>query len=301
MPTGKSPRPAPYGGVTVATETITPQMARDMLERNKMNRTIRDKWVRELASLMQAGEFILNGESLSIDSDGQILDGQHRLTACVRANTAFETVVARGLPPAVRPTVNAGVKRSFTDDLTMNGVTQAAHRHALLRKIMCWEDKGGFAQFNKTSYPRLRMTAAYPSYAGAITECLQSAQRYERCALSKGVSPFMYWLLVMRTGSDAAVVRKYLSILSTGSQADQDTVLIRFRSLLDDWSYSGGRGRREGGAPNETYFAVRAWNAWITGQELGRWQLPPGGLSDPYTKPIKATLEMARLAERPIE
>lgn len=79
--------------------TITPELAKEWLQNNKhpKQRSIRPNRVAEFARAMRDGKWVLNGESLIFSKEGCILTGQHRLLACVMANTAFQTVVTFGV------------------------------------------------------------------------------------------------------------------------------------------------------------------------------------------------------------
>ena len=69
---------------------ITPEMAKLTLsETNKKNRPFSSAKVIDYSKDMQNENWSLNGETIKFGSDGLLKDGQHRLEACVRANTSF--------------------------------------------------------------------------------------------------------------------------------------------------------------------------------------------------------------------
>jgi len=105
-------------------ETITPEMAAQMLEYNPRNRRLKDRHVAELAGAMERGEWQLNGESIKL-SGKNVIDGQHRLWACLRANKPFKTLLVRGLPMNAQKTVDTGKIRTNPDHLQMLGESYA--------------------------------------------------------------------------------------------------------------------------------------------------------------------------------
>jgi hypothetical protein len=110
----------------ITTETITPALARDYLERNKKNRRISKRGVAEYADQIRRGNWKLNGESIKFAKDGSLVDGQHRLHAIVEANTAVEMTIARELEKEVIKTLDIGRKRTNADHLAIHGIeTQA--------------------------------------------------------------------------------------------------------------------------------------------------------------------------------
>jgi len=99
---------------------ITPPHAKELLELNIHNRPVNERHINALASAMKRGEWKFNGDTICLNDD-QIIDGQHRLMACVRANVPFETLIVYGLPASVFDTKDTGKKRSAADALAMNG------------------------------------------------------------------------------------------------------------------------------------------------------------------------------------
>lgn len=109
----------------VKIETITPEIAREMLARNPANRRLSKGRAAIIARDMAEGRWQVNGDAIRLNCDGSLIDGQHRLTACVDAGVPFTTLVVRGLPAEVRTTIDGGAKRSAADRFTIAGVPYA--------------------------------------------------------------------------------------------------------------------------------------------------------------------------------
>lgn len=105
----------------ITTETITPEIARDWLQHNIQNRAVKPWRVTGYAEDMKAGRWPLNGETIKFDEDGRLIDGQHRLLACIEAGIPFTSLVVRGLHPTARRTVDGGIIRTPADVLRMEG------------------------------------------------------------------------------------------------------------------------------------------------------------------------------------
>lgn len=99
---------------------VTPDLATLLLENNALNRPINDSHVIELADQMKRGLWELNGESIILSREGIILDGQHRLWACVESKKPFLTVVTRGVDKDTFHTIDTGRKRSGGDVLVIH-------------------------------------------------------------------------------------------------------------------------------------------------------------------------------------
>jgi hypothetical protein len=70
---------------------------------------------------MRDGKWVDNGKGLVFGKSGQLLDGQHRLTACVRSNKPFETTITWGVPDEYFDTIDDCNSRSMGDVLHIRG------------------------------------------------------------------------------------------------------------------------------------------------------------------------------------
>lgn len=105
--------------------TITPVLAKEWLSNNPNNRKLSKQVVSDYAHAIRSGDWSLNGESIKISVGGQLLDGQHRLSAVVRSGESIQSVVISGLPDEVISTVDVGKKRTTADILSMGDVRYA--------------------------------------------------------------------------------------------------------------------------------------------------------------------------------
>ena len=100
--------------------TITPKKAQELLEGNKRNRPVRKSHVRQLAEEMKAGKWVVNG--VPIIFNGKLLiDGQHRLMACIESDKPFDTLVVSDVAPNSFLTIDVGRKRTAADTLATRG------------------------------------------------------------------------------------------------------------------------------------------------------------------------------------
>lgn len=101
---------------------ITPEMAEQWLNRNTHNRPIRQSRVDEYARDMAAGRWQMTGEAIKFDTDGALLDGQHRLWGIVEAGEPIRMMIVTGLAPESQSVMDTGAKRSAGDALHLGGI-----------------------------------------------------------------------------------------------------------------------------------------------------------------------------------
>lgn len=127
----------PAGSITI---TIIPKLAEYILTINyPKNRRIKPTKIKEFTADMEAGNWVVNGETIKFADDGMMHDGQNRMRACVRANVAFETDVRFGIPATAFNTIDTGKSKTGDDMLTNAGYTGALSRAAALHWLLILE------------------------------------------------------------------------------------------------------------------------------------------------------------------
>jgi len=104
-------------------ETLTPELCKSMLSSNKHNRKINQNMVRLYTKQMINGNWRVNGEAIIIADNKDLLDGQHRLLACIESNVPLVTMVVRDIPRDSFMTLDTGKSRNGADILTINGMS----------------------------------------------------------------------------------------------------------------------------------------------------------------------------------
>lgn len=100
--------------VTTEIMRVTPALARAWLEHNEGNRQINRTHVADLARDMTDGRFRLTHQPIAFDAAGNLIDGQHRLTAIAQSGCTVELMVARytDITTAKALPVDIGKKRT---------------------------------------------------------------------------------------------------------------------------------------------------------------------------------------------
>ena len=106
--------------MNITTTTITPEMAKAMLEKNIRNRNLNARRVTHLANQMRDGRWKFNGDTICINGE-QLIDGQHRLAAIIESGTPIPAILVEGLPSDVFDTKDTGKPRTGADTLSAKG------------------------------------------------------------------------------------------------------------------------------------------------------------------------------------
>jgi hypothetical protein len=114
---------------------ITPAIAAVWLQRNGINRPLSERHVKFLMNVMADGQWKLNGESIIFSGDDRLLDGQHRLTACVRSGVTIRSMVVYDADSDVFDTIDDGRKRTGADVLSIDGQFNANRVAAAVKLV----------------------------------------------------------------------------------------------------------------------------------------------------------------------
>lgn len=104
---------APY---TSPLMTVEPGAAKAMLGYNFDNRSVRTLHVEKIVHDILNDKWVYDGCPIVFDTNGTLINGQHRLIACVKANKPIKTCLTFGIEPEAKVTVDTCSHRSITDN-----------------------------------------------------------------------------------------------------------------------------------------------------------------------------------------
>lgn len=255
-------------------EVITPTIAETLLSKNTNNRTPKPASVSRFGRDMAQDNWPVTGDSIKIDRDGVLVDGQTRCMASIQVGQSFTTYVLRGLDPNVRVHIDEGVKRSLADVLKMQGESNVGTLGAAIRVGFQWEAC-------RNGLPGASMTAGGPYRVISSGEGTQWLETNPGIREATKVADALGREFRTPRGVVAAVVHQaeclapedaqpfFESLISGIGLPDGDPILA-----LRKWM----TGRLVHGTQlyYHVYF-IKAWNAYLTGQMLRTLTWKRGG------------------------
>lgn len=101
---------------------VTPDKAREILtKQNTRNRSIRQTQVKKIASDMLENRWKLTSQAISIDKNGVLIDGQHRLAAVVQSGQTVQMLFATDCEPDTFDVIDTGLGRTAADIVGLAG------------------------------------------------------------------------------------------------------------------------------------------------------------------------------------
>jgi hypothetical protein len=148
--------------VTASVETITPDKAAEYLEHNVKNRTIKKRHLDKMIHDLEKGRWHMNGSSIVFDDAGILLDGQHRLNACVLTKEPMTVVVVRGVAKTAQQTIDNNISRSATDVAEFNGYANARKVTGIARLLLGIKNRAFFSQYNASTSEIMEFLRVHP-------------------------------------------------------------------------------------------------------------------------------------------
>lgn len=94
---------------------ISPDIASHLLSRNSKNRRVRITHVKNLSRMMKNGDWKTTHQGIAISSNGELLDGQHRLMAIIDAGVTVKMQVASDVEDEAFKVIDELMPRSLHD------------------------------------------------------------------------------------------------------------------------------------------------------------------------------------------
>lgn len=248
---------------------ITPEMALDMLEKNKMNRNIDKKRVQKYAAAMKSGAWEMNGSTIVFAEDGTLLDGQHRLWAVIDAETPIEFLVVYNAPKSSITTLDIGKTRTARHILQIEH-SEHSTTAAMLAKLLWIHDFCDCNLSPENCRKNVSLTILRQFYDERKEMIEQAADLAEHGShhFVKSYMALAYCLIGIKTEHKEKIY-SFFETLKTGASIGEKHPLMTLRTKLLD-----NRINHRKLSVQETIAGyIRAWNAYVRGKDISviRW------------------------------
>ncbi|WP_431490939.1 hypothetical protein [Paraburkholderia fungorum] len=244
--------------VFTITVSMNPVLAQQLLDRNADNRPVR--WngalrcVEAYARAMVQGEWVINGESIIISSDGFLNDGQHRLHAVIVSGVVVPMQLTFGVERETRRTVDQGAARTPGNVLAMLGEKNHNTLAHALQFVWCYDGVKVFG-YRPSPDEMLATLAANPGLRDAVTQVGAFARPFR---LSLGYVAGAYHVC---SRVDANLAALMLSGAETGLNIrDAGSPILRLRKRCQEHLASKNSHM---GALEQAAVFIKAFNALL--------------------------------------
>lgn len=241
-------------------------MARELLSVNKGNRQLVPNVVKTYVQDMLDKNWFQTCDTIKIDKDGYLRDGQHRLTAIVLSQQSQVLTIAYGIDPDSFVAIDTGRGRTGRDIFSLEGeenvVLLAAtcrwhylfHNDLLLHKNWRSPKITNFKlQQTLINNPELRESVKFVSNNTGL-----------RQLFSPSMMAFCHFLF---TKIDAAASGDFFESLDSGANLLPDSPILKLR-----YRFFTNRVQRykKDDAPTMLAFTIKTWNAFRRGESKNK-------------------------------
>ncbi len=217
----------PQGSVPM---NVTPTMAGAMLAHNTNNRPCTEKKVKHYARQMASGDWRHTRVPIIFSDQGRLIDGQHRLSACIESDTSFTTDVAFGAPDESFAFIDVGKGRTSGDIFPIHGVQNASIMAAATGWVYRY-DQGNIYHSNLGNVTAAELYAEFikhPDLPRSTPQC--TAFKKSRLA-SPSMMVAMHYLCARKCRQDAD---RFFEVANEGigAKSKTDPALVLHKRLI---------------------------------------------------------------------
>ncbi len=244
--------------------SITPSEAQKFIANQKQNRHVSVRRVATMADDMVHHRWVANGETIKLDGNGRLIDGQHRLLAAIKANFTLPTLLVSGLPDHAEESIDQGTRRTPGHVLQMlKPPVKSSIQVAAACKILWMIEKlGVVAQGSRLQPSRAQILAIFRKYRG-VEDHVRWAWNVRQHI---GQLPVSHIAAVryLTMGINATKAQEFFGAIENGG-GDKGSITHMLTSRL--------RGHRVRRRDAPLAWTIKAWNAHYLGLSRSKFKL----------------------------
>lgn len=210
--------------------TLTPEMAAQLLEKNRNNRPLSEQHAARIARQIEDGKWRYNGDTIKISDEDEILDGQHRLWAVIESNTPIQTAIVYGIKPEAFSTIDTLRKlRSGSDTIALAGTTR--YRNVIassLAWLLRWQ-RGNIVEYRspENKIENSDIEEAFKNHPDIVRAAERAMALRRLCNVS--IMSFFYYALSNR---NQALADRMMDTLENPAQVALSDPFFRLRNYF---------------------------------------------------------------------
>lgn len=214
---------------------VTPEMAKEMLSKNVINRKVSFPRVEEYRNQIETGTFLLTHQGIAFYEDGTLADGQHRLLAIIKANKPVCIQVTTGLPKSAATTIDQGRSRSLIDGVRIEGTYPwIAKVHISIVPVISFPKR-------LTNEQKLAFICLLKPHMIFATQCFLTNRKHLSNSVIQAAIVMAHY-----HGVDEVKLIRFAEVLANGQMGDKnEKVIIMLREYLLNNTSAGELERRE--------------------------------------------------------
>lgn len=264
--------------VIAKVETITPDIAKEYLKYNVINRPLNNSHVDFLARQMKSGEWKMNGEAICFEGTA-LVNGQHRLNAVIKAGVPVDFLVVRGVEKDSFITYDSGKNRSVSDVFNIQNIPNATSVSGIIQRYFSFkfgwisiasdEKRGNIAGLSGNNKKKSKKELLDEYYSSP--ELYQNVTKIVRACVNKArlfsVSEAggLFVFLVKDKKYPIEFVESFYRMMFFGENISNGTIKLLREKIIQGRLYNSVMT----GAYKQALLA-KTWNCYVKGTEITR-------------------------------
>jgi hypothetical protein len=248
---------------------LSPENAARLLVNNTNNRNLSAGRVARYTNDIVNNRWVEDtGELIKIGTDGCIIDGQHRLTAVVKANKGINIHIATHVSKDVFDVIDSGKSRSSSDVLKIAGVINATKTAAFIQSYNQFANtKYRYHQAQLESSMTSKMILKYYNensfFVDEVIKHSSTFYNQFQKVWSHGDVSLFYGLF---TTVDKRLGHEFIRQLCQGTDITNDTIILLRNRLIADKVNATNKLL----VTHRRALVIKAWNCFYLGKSL-KW------------------------------
>lgn len=259
--------------VRTEVKLITPELAKQWLTVNTINRKPSKAAIKYYANEMKLGHWGLNGESIIFSNTHKLLDGQQRLMACVMTGISFESVVVYNVIESNFGTIDTGKKRTVSDYLSSMGIPDYPVLAAGIKKFISiklgYSSRGinantaGSTELFYSPDTALEIYHNSPEFFKDVIRLANKFYKKFRILKKSDYFGFISYLVLVRKHDITKVVLFFELLCDINIDISFLTI-----SILRQKLYESEFSKRPLRGNERDALIIKTWNAYVTGKPI---------------------------------
>lgn len=216
---------------------VTPGQAQLWLDDAARNRKLNQARIAKYADAMSRGDWLITSQGIAFDEQGQLIDGQHRLTAIVRADVPVTLLVITTQSSRSQLVLDQGYLRTPHDQVALQNNWKVHPIHTAVAKAMIKSVGGeGLRQRSIDARDIQILNRFYIRHHKAIEFAIASTWEMYGSLVGVIIAPTLAPIARTYYSADVNLLVRFCEILSTGMSAEgvggKDTAAVVLRNWL---------------------------------------------------------------------
>lgn len=254
--------------------TMTPESAREILDRtNRHNRPLNPNTVDNYSKVIKEGRWRTTHQGIAFDSNGALIDGQHRLAAIAQSGVPVEIMVTHNVDPEEFAVIDIGRRRTPADALGVAGIEHNRNQIASVARFLRNYDRldqSGWTDKHSARLDNSNIIDAVNDYGPAkINSAVRIGTTHGRLSGINitALSAFFY-LLHFRHEIPLVEVMNFIQGVSSGAGLEAGDARLALRNSMLHPKHGGAKTSKA--RRDQLIAVIKAWNAYISGRDVSR-------------------------------